>query len=256
MLDGKVGLVLGVANQHSLAWHISKALADARAQLILTVQGERFEKRLKKLVAEAGFHQPPLLLPCDVQDDRQIEDLYTKIKEKFPRLDFLVHSIAYAEKEDLAGKFVDTSRRGFQTALEISAYSLLAVTRPALPLMKEGGSIVTLTYLGSQRAVPHYNVMGVAKAALESAVRYLAYDLGAKGIRVNALSPGPVNTLSARGIKGFTDFLGHVRANAPLQQNIAGREVGDAALFLCSDLARGITGETIFVDAGYHLKGS
>lgn len=256
MLNGKVGLVLGIANQHSLAWHISKALAAAKARLILTVQGERFEKRLKKLVGEAGFPLSPLLLPCDVQDDRQIEDLYTQIKENFPRLDFIVHSIAYAEKEDLAGKFVDTSRQGFLTALEISAYSLLAVTRPALPLMQEGGSIVTLTYLGSQRAVPHYNVMGVAKAALESAVRYLAYDLGAKGIRVNALSPGPVNTLSARGIKGFTDFLSHVRDNTPLQQNVGGSEVGDAALFLCSDLARGITGETIFVDAGYHLKGS
>lgn len=256
MLSSKVGLVLGIANQHSLAWHITKALAAAKARLILTFQGERFENKLKKLVGEAVFHSPPLMLPCDVQDDRQIESLYKQVKDVFPQIDFIVHSIAYAEKEDLAGKFIDTSREGFRTALEVSAYSLVAVTRPAIPLMANGGSIVTLTYLGSQRAVPHYNVMGVAKAALESAVRYLASDLGERGIRVNALSSGPVNTLSARGIKGFTNFLGHVRANAPLQRNVAGSEVGDAALFLCSDLSRGITGETIFVDAGYHLMGS
>ncbi|MGI6307489.1 MAG: enoyl-ACP reductase FabI [Dethiobacteria bacterium] len=254
MLSGKVGLILGIANQHSLAWHITKALAEAKAQLILTFQSERFEKKLKKL--SAGFFQTsPLMLPCDVQDDRQIKNLYAQIEQTFPRLDFIIHSIAYAEKEDLTGKFIDTSREGFKTALEISTYSLLAIARPAVPLMADGGSIVTLSYLGSQRVIPHYNVMGVAKAALESSVRYLAHDLGEKGIRVNALSSGPVNTLSARGIKGFTNFLGCVRENAPLQRNIEGSEVGDAALFLCSDLSRGITGETIFVDAGYHLKG-
>lgn len=254
MLDGKVGLVLGIANQHSLAWHITKALASAKAQLILTFQGKRFETKLKKL-CDNFLDPPPLLLPCDVEDDRQIEKVYARIEQTFNRLDFLIHSIAYAEKEDLTGKFIDTSREGFKKALSISTYSLLAVARPAVPLMIGGGSIVTLSYLGSQRFIPHYNVMGVAKAALESAVRYLAYDLGEKGIRVNALSPGPVNTLSARGIKGFTNFLNYTGENTPLQRNIEGSEVGDAALFLCSNLSRGITGEIIFVDAGYHLKG-
>lgn len=254
MLNGKVGLVLGIANQHSLVWHITKALAEARAQLILTFQGERFETKLKKL--SANFLQsPPLLLPCNVEDEQQIENVYAQIRQTFNRLDFIVHCIAYAEKEDLMGKLIDTSRAGFKKALEISAYSLLAIVRPAVPLMTNGGSIITLSYLGSQRFIPHYNIMGVAKAALESAVRYLAYDLGEKGIRVNALSPGPVHTLSARGIKGFTSFLNYTGENTPLQRNIEGNEVGKAALFLCSDLSSGITGETIFVDAGYHLKG-
>lgn len=254
MLSGKTGLILGVANRHSLAWHITRALSDAGARLILTFQGERFEKRINKLCAEF-LQSSPLLLPCDVEDDRQIEDLYTQIGQAYERLDFIIHSIAYAEKEDLAGKFVNTSREGFKKALTISAYSLLAVVRPAVPVMTGGGSIVTLSYLGSQRFIPHYNVMGVAKAALESSVRYLAYDLGEKDIRVNALSPGPVNTLSARGIRGFTNFLSYAGENAPLKRNIEGDEIGNAALFLCSDLSRGITGETIFVDAGYHLKG-
>lgn len=254
MLSGKTGLVLGVANQHSLAWHITKALAGAGARLILTFQSERFEKKIKKLCADT-LQPPPLLLPCNVKDDRQIESVCTQIGESYERLDFIIHSVAYAEKEDLTGKFIDTSREGFKEALEISTYSLLAVARPAAPLMTGGGSVVTLSYLGSRRFIPHYNVMGVAKAALESAVRYLAYDLGERGIRINALSPGPVNTLSARGIRGFTDFLGYARENTPLKRNIEGSEVGSAALFLCSDLSRGITGETIFVDAGYHLKG-
>lgn len=254
MLSGKVGLILGIANQHSLAWHITKALAEAGAQLVLTYQGERFETKLKKL-CDNHLQVSPLLLPCDVMDDRQIENVSTQIGQAFNRLDFVIHSIAYAEKEDLTGKFIDTSREGFKIALEISTYSLLAIARQAVPLMSGGGSIITLSYLGSRRFIPHYNVMGVAKAALESSVRYLAYDLGEKGIRVNALSPGPVNTLSARGIKGFTNFLNYTRENTPLQRNIEGREVGNAALFLCSDLSSGITGETIFVDAGYHLKG-
>lgn len=254
MLSGKVGLILGIANQHSLAWHITKTLAEAKAQLILTFQSERFETKLKKL-CDNFFQTSPLLLPCNVEDDRQIENVCVQIGQTFNRLDFIIHCIAYAEKEDLTGKFIDTSREGFKKALEISTYSLLAIARPAVPLMTNGGSIVTLSYLGSQRFIPHYNVMGVAKAALESSIRYLAYDLGEKGIRVNALSPGPVNTLSARGIKGFTNFLSYARENTPLQRNIEGSEVGDAALFLCSDLSRGITGETIFVDAGYHLKG-
>ncbi len=254
MLEGKVGIVYGLANQHSLAWYITKALSDAGARLIITYQNERFEAKLKKLTS-GNLITLPLMLPCDVQDDSQIKNVYRQIEQDFGKLDFIVHSIAYAGREDLEGKFIDTSREGFKIALEISAYSLLAVTRPAVPLMTGSGSVVTLSYLGSERVIPNYNVMGVAKAALESCVRYLAYDLGERGIRVNALSPGPVNTLSARGIKGFTNFLNHVGANTPLRRNIEGSDVGNAALFLCSDLSRGITGETIFVDAGYHTKG-
>lgn len=254
MLEGKAGIVFGTANQHSIAWFITKALSEAGASLAITYQNERFEKKLRKLI-ENNLRVSPLLLPCDVQNDKEIERVYEQIGESFGKLDFLVHSIAYAEREDLDHKFIETSRSGFKTALETSVYSLLAVTRPAVPLMNNGGSIVTLTYLGSERVVPHYNVMGVAKAALEASVRYLAYDLGEMGIRVNALSPGPINTLSARGIKGFTNFLGYVRENTALRRNTDGEEVGDAALFLCSDLSRGITGETIFVDAGYNIKG-
>lgn len=255
MLEGKVGVVFGLANQHSLAWHITKALAGAGASLAITYQNERFESKLKKLTAAHLQASPPLLLPCNVQDDGEIENVYREIEQRFNKLDFIVHSIAYALREDLENDFITTSRSGFQTAMEVSVYSLLAVTRPAIRLMKNGGSIVTLTYLGSQRVVPNYNIMGVAKAALESSVRYLAYDLGEKGIRINALSPGPVNTLSARGIKGFTGFLADVHDHTPLKKNTEGSEVGDAALFLCSDLSRGITGDTIFVDAGYHIKG-
>lgn len=254
LLHGKTGIVYGLANQHSLAWHITKALSGAGANLIITYQHERFAAKLKKLTS-GGLVSPPLLLPCDVQDDEQIENVYKQIEREFGKLDFIVHSIAYAGREELDGDFIDTSREGFRTALEISTYSLLAITRPAVPLMPAGGSIVTLTYLGSERIIPHYNVMGVAKAALESCVRYLAGDLGKKGIRINALSAGPVNTLSARGIKGFTGFLNYVGENTPLGRNIEGRDVGNAALFLCSDLSGGITGETIFVDAGYHIKG-
>lgn len=254
LLNGKTGVVYGLANQHSLAWHITKTLSAAGANLIITYQHERFAAKLQKLLS-GNLTPLPLLLPCDVQDDSQIENVYSQISQKFGRLDFIVHSIAFAGKEELEGQFIDTSREGFQAALETSAYSLLAVTRPAVSLMAGGGSIVTLSYLGSRRVVPHYNVMGVAKAALESCVRYLAYDLGEKGIRINALSPGPVNTLSARGIKGFTGFLNYVGENTPLKRNTTGSDIGSAALFLCSDLSGGITGETLYVDAGYHIKG-
>lgn len=254
MLDGKTGIIYGLANQHSLAWHIARALDGAKANLIVTYQHERFASKLQKLTSE-GLANPPLLLPCDVQDEEQIERVYREVKGKFGKLDFIVHSIAYAARDDLEGQFINTTREGFKTALEISAYSLLAVIRPALELMPPGSSVVTLSYLGSERVIPHYNVMGVAKAALEAAVRYLAYDLGERGIRINALSPGPVNTLSARGIRGFTSFLNYVGENTPLKRNIEGGEVGKAAVFLLSDLSSGITGETIFVDAGYHLKG-
>jgi enoyl-[acyl-carrier protein] reductase I len=255
LLQGKKGIVFGVANRHSLAWFITKALSGAGAQLAITYQEERFEKKLKKLM-ENELDDQPLALPCDIRDDAQIESVYQRLGETFGQLDFIIHSVAFASREDLEGKFIHTSREGFLLAMEISVFSLAAIIKPALPLMDKGGNIVTLTYLGGQRAIPNYNVMGVAKAALESSVRYLAADLGEQNIRVNALSPGPINTLSSRGIKGFSSFLDHVRQKTPLQRNIEGKEVGDAALFLCSDLSRGITGETIYVDAGYHIMGS
>jgi len=255
LLQGKKGIVFGVANHRSLAWFITKALSKAGAKLAITYQDKRFEQKLKKL-ADEELPIPPLTFLCDIRDDNRIEEVYRQLQDSFGGLDFIIHSIAFAAKEDLEGRFIQTSRSGFLLAMEVSVYSLSAIVRPALPLMEKGGSIVTLSYLGGQRVVPHYNVMGVAKAALESSVRYLAADLGEKNIRVNALSPGPVNTLSARGIKGFTGFLGHFQEKTPLQRNIEGEEVGNTALFLCSDLSKGITGETIYVDAGYHIMGS
>ncbi len=255
MLQGKKGVIFGVANNHSLAWSIARALDSAGATLAISCQGERFVKKIEKMAAEE-LKARPLVLVCDVQDEQQVARLYEQIASTFGRLDFLVHSIAYAGREDLEGRFLQTSREGFRLAMEISVYSLLAVTRPAVPLMGQGGSIVTLTYLGSQRFIPNYNVMGVAKAALEAAVRYLAGELGPAGIRVNALSAGPVNTLSARGIKDFSSFLHTAAAKAPLRRNISSEEVGEAALFLLSSLSRGITGETLYVDAGYHITGA
>lgn len=254
MLENKKGVVFGLANNHSLAWFITKALDSAGAELAITCQGERFVKKLEKLVA-ANLQNKPHLFTCDVQDEAQITQLYEKIGASFGHLDFLVHSIAFADRKDLDGSFLQTSRDGFKLAMEVSVYSLLAVTRQAIPLMRDGASIITLTYLGSERFVPNYNVMGVAKAALESAMRYLAGELGPQGIRVNAISAGPVNTLSARGIKDFSSFLDTVSTKAPLKRNVSGEEVGDTALFLCSNLSRGITGEIIYVDAGYHVTG-
>lgn len=255
MLEGKTGAVFGVANNHSLAWFIAEALDKAGARLAISCQGERFLPKLQKLAAH-GLQQEPLLIPCDLQEDVQIAGFFSQYAAAYGRLDFLVHSVAFASREDLDEGFLQTSREGFRLAMEVSVYSLLAISRAAAPLMGEGGSIITLTYLGSQRYMPHYNVMGVAKAALESAVRYLAGELGPQGIRVNAISAGPVNTLSARGIKNFSSFLHSAAAKAPLRRNISGAEVGDTALFLCSDLSRVITGEIIYVDAGYHISGS
>lgn len=255
MLAGKTGAVFGAANNHSLAWFIAEALDKAGARLAISCQGERFLPKLQKL-ASSGLQTEPLLIPCDVQDEAQIAGFFDRVAAAYSKLDFLVHSIAFAAREDLEGAFLQTSREGFRLAMEVSAYSLLAVSRAAVPLMGEGGSIITLTYLGSRRYVPHYNVMGVAKAALEATVRYLAGELGPQGIRANAISAGPVNTLSARGIRNFSSFLHSAAAKAPLQRNISGAEVGDAVLFLCSDLSRGITGEIIHVDAGYHISGT
>ncbi len=252
LLRGKYGLIYGVANHRSIAWAIAQSTAAAGATLAFTYQGERLERNVRPL---AESLPDSLLLPCDVTDDAQIDAVYERIRAEWGRLDFLVHSVAYANREDLEGSFLDTSREGFRTALDISAYSLVAVTRGAVPLMTDGGSIVTMTYLGSERAVPGYNVMGVAKAALESAMRYLAAELAPRNIRVNAISAGPINTLAARGISGFTTMLGHFRERSPMKRGTEAAEVGDAAMFLLSPLARGITGEVLFVDTGYHMMG-
>ncbi len=255
MLQGKTGIVFGVANRHSIAWSITKALSSAGARLAITYQENRFEQKLKRL-AENELQALPLALLCDIRDDAQIENVYRQLQESYGQLDFIIHSVAFASREDLEGQFIHTSRTGFLLAMEVSVFSLPAIVRPALPLMENGGSIVTLSYLGGQKVIPNYNVMGVAKAALESSVRYLAADLGGRKIRVNALSPGPINTLSSRGIKGFSGFLEDARRKTPLQRNVEGSEIGSAALFLCSDLSRGITGETLYVDGGYHIMGS
>jgi enoyl-[acyl-carrier protein] reductase I len=251
---GKVGLIVGVANHRSLAWAIAQATASAGAQLILTYQG-RFEEHVGELAAT--LEPKPLVLPCEVTSDEQIAAVFEQIDRTYGGLDFLVHGAAFASREEITGGFVKTSREGFKQALDISAYSLIALTRGAQPLMAKrgGGSVITLTFLGSDRVFPNYNVMGVAKAALESSVRYLAADLGPENIRVNAISAGPVKTLAAAGIGGFSSILGVVREKAPLRRAIETSEVGDAAAFLLSHAGRGITGEVLMVDAGYHIVG-
>ncbi len=251
---GKVGLIVGVANHRSLAWAIAQATANAGAKLILTYQG-RFEEHVTELAAK--LDPPALVLPCDVQSDEEIAAVYAKILQEHGGLDFLVHGAAFASRDEITGGFLKTSREGFKQALDISAYSLIALTRGAQPLMaaRGGGSVLTLTFLGSDRVFPNYNVMGVAKAALESSVRYLAADLGPENIRVNAISAGPVKTLAAAGIGGFSSILGVVREKAPLRRAIETSEVGDTAAFLLSNAGRGITGEVIMVDAGYHIIG-
>lgn len=253
LLEGKKGLIIGVANKHSIAWAIAQAAAREGAQLLFSYQNERLRENVEELV---GTLPGAASCVCDVGDDAQIEALMTAAEQKLGRLDFLVHSLAFAPREELTGEFLNTTRQGFATALDVSAYSLVAVTRAAVPLMTEGGSVVTLTYLGSERVVPHYNVMGVAKAALEATVRYLAHDLGPKNIRVNAVSAGPIKTLAARGVSGISKMVDHHRAFAPLRRATEQEEVGDTALFLVSPLGRGITGEVIYVDGGYHILGS
>ena len=253
-LTGKVGLIVGVANHRSLAWAIAQSTAKAGASLILTYQG-RFEEHVGELAAT--LTPAPTVLPLDVTSDDQIADVYAKIKDAHGGLDFVVHGAAFAARDEITGRFVNTSRDGFKQALDISAYSLIALARGAQPLMaaRGGGSVLTLTFLGSDRVFPNYNVMGVAKAALECSVRYLASDLGPQGIRVNAISAGPVKTLAAKGISGFSDILGVYRERAPLRRNTDAGEVGDTGLFLMSDAARGITGEVLYVDGGYHIMG-
>jgi len=254
LLKGKKIAVFGVANKWSIAWAITQALSSAGAQIALTYIDERTEDKVRAL---AEGLKSPLILPCDVTQDAQIETVFSKIKREFGKLDGVIHAIAFAKKEELEGAFSKTSREGFRIALDISAYSLVALARAAEPLMEgTDGSIVTLTYMGSQRVIPNYNVMGVAKAALETSVYYLAADLGPKRIRVNGISAGPVNTLAARGISGFQTLSKHVAEKSPLRRNIEAAEVGNAALYLCSPLASGVTGEILYVDAGYNVTGA
>jgi enoyl-[acyl-carrier protein] reductase I len=253
--EGKRGLVFGVANRRSIAWAIAKRLADEGAQLAFTFQGERIEKAVRDLAESVGS---PLVTACDVRSDDDLARVYAEVGETFGgELDLLVHSVAFAAAEDLEGRFTDTPRDRFWLALDVSAYSLVACARAAEPLMEAagGGAIMTMTYLGGVRAVPHYNVMGVAKAALDSSVQYLAWDLGQKDIRVNAISAGPVRTLSARSIHGFPTMEAIVEQRAPLRRNIEAEDVGGAAAYLLSDAARNVTGTTLYVDAGYHAMG-
>ncbi len=253
-LAGKTGLVVGVANKRSIAWAIAQALAARGARLAVTYQGERLEENVRELGASLS---DPLLLPLDVTDDGQIARVFEEIDRSFGGLDFLVHGAAFAPREELSAPFVQTTREGFRMSLDISAYSLIALARGAVPLMAKrgGGSIVTLTYLGSERVFPNYNVMGVAKAALEASVRYLAADLGPQNIRVNAISAGPIKTLAASGISGFSGILQHYRDRAPLHRTVETAEVADAAVFLLGPAGRGVTAEILMVDGGYHATG-
>lgn len=253
MLKNKTGIIFGVANKRSIAWATARSLHDAGARLAFTYQGERLKENVESLTRESM--PDSLVLPCDVTKQEEVDETFRRVGAEFSRLDFLVHSIAFAPREALEGEFLTTSREAFLTALEVSAYSLAQITRAAVPLMLEGGSVVTMTYYGAEKVVAGYNVMGVAKAALEACVRYLAKDLGPRNIRVNAISAGPIQTLSARGVADFSTMLKHVAERAPLRRNVEPSEVGNTALFLCSPLASGITGEVIYVDCGYNIMG-
>ena len=252
LLKGKTVLVMGVANRWSIAWAVAKAVVREGAQLILTYQGERQKKTAEDLGKGLKASR---ILPCDVGKDAEVARLFDSLKQEDIGLDVLIHSLAFANREDLDRPLHETSREGFSLALDVSAYSMIKVAHHAVPLMSEGGSIVTMTYLGSTRAVKNYNIMGVAKAALEASVRYLASELGPRGIRVNAISAGPIKTASARAVKDFSAMLTAVEERAPLRKNTDPAEVGDVAVFLASHLARGITGEVIFVDGGYNIIG-
>ena len=253
LMDGKRALVLGVANDHSIAWAIAERFAREGARLAFTYPNEAIEKRLRPLAASV---EADLILPCDVTRDEEIEASFAAVRERWGELDAVLHAIAFAPREELKGRFVDTTRSGFQTALDVSAYSLIAVARRAEPMLAaRRGALLTLTYFGAEKVIPNYNVMGVAKAALEACVRYLAADLGPQGIRVNAISAGPLRTLSSAGISGFKTMLHHHEERAPLRRNVAPAEVASAALYLCSELGAGVTGEVLHVDAGYNVIG-
>lgn len=254
LLEGKTGVVFGVANHRSIAWAIAQALAREGMRLAFTYQGERLKEGVESLASTLG-NSP--VLPCDVASDAEVSAVFAALGDQFGKLDTLIHAVAYAPKEDLEADFVMTSREGFKVAQDISAYSLVAMTRAAMPLMEQagGGSVVAMTYLGSVRAVDGYNVMGVAKASLEASIRYLASNLGPKNVRVNGISAGPVNTLAARGIKGFTGMLKHHADKAPLRRNVELEELANAGLFLASPMSSGITGEILYVDCGYNIVG-
>ncbi|HVG22417.1 MAG TPA: enoyl-ACP reductase [Blastocatellia bacterium] len=253
LLEGKTGVVFGVANKRSLAWAIARRAAEEGARIALTYQGERLEENARELATSL---KDPLVLPCDVTRDEDIEAVFARVKEEFGGLDFVVHGVAYALREELEGDYINTSREGYRISQDISVYSLTAIAKAAMPLMEgRGGSIITLTYLGGERVIPGYNVMGIAKAALDMSVRYLASNLGPRGIRVNGISAGPVKTLASAGIGGFSKILEHMRNHAPLRRNVDQSEVADAALFLLSDMSRGVTGEILHVDSGYNIMG-
>ncbi len=252
LMDGKRGLIMGVANNKSLAWGIAKACADQGAELAFTYQGEALQKRVVPLAESLNSD---IVLPCDVTDTSSIDNVFDTIKEKWGELDFVVHAIAYSDKNELTGKYIDTSPENFAQTMNISCYSFTAIANKASKIMKNGGSLLTLTYLGAEKVMPHYNVMGVAKAALEASVMYLAYDLGSDNIRVNAISAGPVKTLAASGIGDFRYILKWNEYNSPLRRNTTIEDVGGAGVFLLSDLGSGTTGETLHVDSGYHVVG-
>ncbi|HUJ13752.1 MAG TPA: enoyl-ACP reductase [Thermoanaerobaculia bacterium] len=254
LLEGKTGIIFGVANKRSIAWAIAQTFATNGMRLAFTYQGERLKESVEELTSTVSGS---LLLPCDVTSDEEIDKVFKSVGEAFGKLDVLVHSVAFAPREDMENEFVKTTRNGFRTAHDISAYSLVGLTRAAAPLMEKagGGSVLAMTYYGAVKAVLGYNVMGVAKASLEATVRYLAADLGPQNIRVNAISAGPVNTLAARGVRGFTDMLKYAAEKAPLRRNVKLEEIGDAALFLCSSMSSAITGEVMYVDCGYNIIG-
>jgi enoyl-[acyl-carrier protein] reductase I len=253
LLAGKRAVIFGVANDRSIAWAISEAFHDEGAELAFTYAGEVLEKRVRPLAEGIGSK---IILPCDVTKDEDIEKVFTTLNQEWGGLDLLVHAVAFANKEDLSNPFVQTGRQGFHLALDVSAYSLVALARHAAPLMQgRNGAILTLTYMGSEKVIPNYNVMGVAKAALEASVRYLAHDLGPAGVRVNAISAGPIRTLAAAGISDFKSMLHHVAERAPLKRNIDAEEIGKTALFLMSDWGSAVTGEVLHVDAGYNIMG-
>ena len=253
LLTGKMGVVFGVANKRSIAWAIAQAWHNQGAKLAFTYQGERLKENVEELVGTFGQDTP--ILPCDVTKDEEIARVFADVGQRFGKLHLMLHSVAFAPREALEGEFVNTSREAFRVAHDVSAYSLVALARAAAPLMTDGGSIVAMSYYGAEKVVPHYNVMGVAKASLEASTRYLAYDLGPKKIRVNCISAGPMNTLAARGIAGFTDMLKHYEAHAPLKRNVLPEELGATAAFLASDGAAAITGQVIYVDSGYQIMG-
>jgi len=252
LMEGKRGLIMGLANDRSLAWGIAKAVSAQGAELAFSYQGEALEKRVRPLAAELGSD---FLIDCDVADMAALDTAFATLKARWETIDFVVHAIGYSDKNELRGKFVDTSLDNFLMTMNISAYSFVAVTKRARAMMPNGGSVLTLTYYGAEKVVPHYNVMGVAKAALETSVRYLASDLGAEGIRVNAISAGPIKTLAASGIGDFRYILKWNELNAPLRRNVTIEDVGGAGLYFLSDLSSGVTGEVHHVDAGYHVVG-